>query len=164
MRNTAKKLPSCVLVGALLLFPMAGFGHGEETHAAEYDPVENDFGSYQPDMKASRIIKVDMNDTMRFTPDEIRVKVGEVIRFEHTNSGQLMHEFVLGTQKILDEHAEMMKKFPNMEHDEPYMAHVGAGKKGVILWRFTKAGTFGFGCLIPGHYDAGMKGQVIVEN
>ena len=163
MKNSAKKLLSYALLGGIIFFPMVGFSHGEETHA-EYDPVDNEFGSYQPGMKAHRTIMVDMNDTMRFTPDEIRVKVGEVIRFEHTNSGQLMHEFVLGTQKILDEHAELMKKFPNMEHDEPSMAHVAPGKTGVILWQFTKAGTFGFGCLIPGHYDAGMKGQVIVED
>lgn len=152
-----------ILLGGLLSFASLAFGHGNETHAVEYDPVENEFGSYESGMKASRIIKVDMSDQMRFTPDLITVKVGEVIRFEHTNSGQLMHEFVLGTQKILDEHAELMKQFPNMEHDEPYMAHVAPGKTGVIMWKFTKAGTFGFGCLIPGHYDAGMKGQVVVE-
>ena len=163
MRANLKKLTSYALLGGLLFFPLTGFTHGENTHVPEYDPVDNEFGSYRPGMEESRTIKVVMSDAMRFTPDEIRVKVGDVIRFEHTNSGQLMHEFVLGTQKILDEHAELMKKFPNMEHDEPYMAHVAPGKTGVVLWQFSKAGTFSFGCLIPGHYDAGMKGQVIVE-
>jgi uncharacterized cupredoxin-like copper-binding protein len=134
----------------------------EHTKAEEYDPVENEFGSYAPGLKVTRNIEIDMSDQMRFTPELIKVKRGEVIRFVHTNSGQLMHEFVLGTPESLAEHAEMMKKFPGMEHSEPYMAHVPPGKKGEIIWKFTKTGEFGFGCLIPGHFDAGMKGRVIV--
>jgi uncharacterized cupredoxin-like copper-binding protein len=75
-----------------------------------------------------------------------------------------MHEFVLGTPHSLVEHAEMMKKFPGMEHAEPYMTHVAPGKKGEIVWQFSETGEFAFGCLIPGHFDAGMKGKVIVES
>ncbi len=101
---------------------------------------------------------------MRFTPNVIKVKQGEVIKFVHSNVGQIMHEFVLGTPESLAEHAEMMKKFPGMEHEEPYMAHVAPGKTGVIVWQFNKSGKFAFGCLIPGHYDAGMKGSIIVES
>ena len=140
--------------------------HGEETHdgeLVEYDPTDKEFGMYRSDMKPDHTIKVEMADTMRFTPSEIRVKKGDVILFEHANAGKLMHEFVLGTQETLDEHAEMMKKFPGMEHEEPYMKHVAPGKSGKMLWKFSEAGTFSFGCLIPGHYDAGMKGIVIVE-
>jgi uncharacterized cupredoxin-like copper-binding protein len=74
----------------------------------------------------------------------------------------VMHEFVIGDQKELDAHAELMKKFPNMEHDEPYMAHVEPGKKGEIVWEFNRAGSFRFACLIAGHYDAGMIGDLTV--
>ena len=73
-----------------------------------------------------------------------------------------MHEFVLGTKKELDEHAALMVKFPNMEHDEPYMAHVAPGKTGEIIWTFNRAGEFDFACLISGHYQAGMMGKVRV--
>ena len=164
MNREKRYLPLSLLLCGLLVFPATGFSHGNnDGQDPEYDPVDNEFGSYKPGMEVTRTISVDMNDTMRFTPDQIRVKAGDVIRFELTNSGQLMHEFVLGTQAILDEHSEMMKKFPNMEHDEPYMAHVAPGKTDVIVWQFTRASVFGFGCLIPGHYDAGMKGQVVVE-
>ena len=104
-----------------------------------------------------------MSDNMRFSPTRITLKVGDVIRFEHSNNGQLIHEFVLGTDAILDQHAEMMKKFPNMEHDEPYMAHIPPGETGVMVWKFDKPGNYSFGCLIPGHYDAGMKGEISVE-
>ena len=103
-----------------------------------------------------------MSDAMTFTPSEIMVNQGDVIKFVHRNVGQIMHEFVLGTPESLNEHAEMMKKFPGMEHQEPYMVHVAPGKKGEIIWRFTHSGQFSFGCLIPGHYDAGMKGIVRV--
>jgi len=56
-----------------------------------------------------------------------------------------------------------MRKHPNMEHDEPYMAHVSPGKKGQIVWTFNRAGEFEFACLIPGHFEAGMIGRIVVR-
>jgi len=73
-----------------------------------------------------------------------------------------MHEMVLGTRAELEAHAEMMRKHPGMEHDEPYMLHVPPGKSGQMGWRFTKAGEFLYGCLVPGHFEAGMVGTIIV--
>nr|WP_298166157.1 cupredoxin family protein [uncultured Pseudomonas sp.] len=110
-----------------------------------------------------RTIEVSMTDQMRFTPDRIEVKLGETIRFVHRNNGQMLHEFVLGTKKDLDEHAALMVKFPGMEHDEPYMAHVGPGKREEIVWTFNRAGEFDFACLIAGHYQAGMVGKISVS-
>jgi uncharacterized cupredoxin-like copper-binding protein len=55
-----------------------------------------------------------------------------------------------------------MKTFPNMEHEEPYMAHVAPGRQGEVVWQFTRPGEFLFGCLLPGHFDAGMVGRVRV--
>ena len=57
---------------------------------------------------------------------------------------------------------DTMKFSPDMEHDEPYMAHVPAGKTGEIIWKFNKAGNFDFACLIAGHYQAGMIGKITV--
>jgi uncharacterized cupredoxin-like copper-binding protein len=74
-----------------------------------------------------------------------------------------MHEIVFGTMQELKEHAELMRKNPGMEHDEPYMAHVAPGKAERIVWQFTKPGEFYFGCLIPGHFEAGMVGKVTVR-
>ncbi len=163
-----KKIETTILAGiislALGLAPLTVQAHGEKhMKKMEYDPVEKEFGSYAPGLKITRTIEVDMTDQMRFTPDLIRVNKGDVIRFVHTNSGNLMHEFVLGTPETLDQHAEMMKKFPGMEHAEPYMVHVPPKMEGEIIWKFSKVGQFAFGCLIPGHYDAGMKGKVIVQ-
>jgi len=132
--------------------------------AMHFDPVETEFGAYEPDMHATKTVEIEMTDAMRFTPDIIRVKAGDVVKMTHTNTGEMMHELVLGTETSLDEHAEMMKKFPGMEHEEPYMSHVKPGETGEIMWKFTQAGEYSFGCLIPGHYDAGMKGKIIVES
>ena len=70
---------------------------------------------------------------------------------------------VIGTMKELKEHAELMRKSPNMEHDEPYMAHVGPGKADEIVWQFTRAGEFYYACLIPGHLEAGMIARITVK-
>jgi uncharacterized cupredoxin-like copper-binding protein len=110
-----------------------------------------------------RTIRVAMSDKMRFTPASIAVDEGETVRIVVKNEGRLMHEFVLGTKETLDEHAELMLRFPNMEHEEPYMAHVPPGRTGEILWKFNRPGEFGFACLIAGHYQAGMVGRVSVR-
>jgi len=129
--------------------------------AHEGDPEP--FGRAADPRKATRTVRVEMSDAFRFSPAQIIVKRGEVVRLIPVNRGRLMHEMVLGTMAELKEHAELMKKHPHMEHDEPHMAHVAPGKSGEIAWLFTRAGEFYFGCLIPGHFDAGMIGKIVVE-
>ena len=139
----------------------------EEKHAPaaiDYAKAEETpFGKAADPRKAARTIRVDMADTMRFTPAELTVKRGESVRFVATNRGKAMHEVVLGTMDELKAHAEMMRKHPGMEHDEPHMLHVAPGKTGEMGWRFTKAGTFYYGCLVPGHFEAGMVGRIHVK-
>jgi len=103
-----------------------------------------------------------MNDTMHYSHSAIRVAQGETVTFVISNKGKLLHELVIGTEKELADHAELMRKNPGMEHDEPYMAHVKPGAKESITWKFTKAGTFQYGCMVAGHYEAGMKGVIVV--
>jgi uncharacterized cupredoxin-like copper-binding protein len=112
--------------------------------------------------KATRTITIDMTDAMRFTPSTVKVRRGETIRFVVSNSGQLKHEFNLGTEADLKAHYAQMLKFPEMEHDEPNLVSLAPGKTGEVIWQFTKAGTVHFACLHPGHYEAGMKGTVAV--
>jgi uncharacterized cupredoxin-like copper-binding protein len=116
--------------------------------------------------KPARVVQVSMREgdgKMLFVPDRVEVKRGEQIRFVLTNVGELDHEFVLATTEENLKHAEEMQKNPDMEHDDPNARKVAPKKKGEILWRFSKAGTFEFGCLIPGHREAGMTGTVIVK-
>jgi len=112
--------------------------------------------------KVTRTIQVDMSNGMRFKPSDIQVKRGETVRFVLKNTDSVKHEFSLGTPKELAEHYEVMKKFPDMEHDEPNKISLAPGKQGEVIWQFTKAGTVDFACLHVGHFDAGMKGQVKV--
>jgi uncharacterized cupredoxin-like copper-binding protein len=111
----------------------------------------------------ARTIEVRMNDAMRFEPSRIEVREGETIRFVVRNTGKVLHEMVIGTPDELAAHAALMKKHPGMEHDEPYMSHVAPRKRGAIVWNFNRPGTFQFACLIPGHFEAGMVGTIVVS-
>lgn len=157
-------LPIALLwVGLLLSGPVVA--HSEQHSALASTAVvkeQKPWGIAGDREQISRTIEIGMSDQMRFSPDQLEIKQGETIRFVHRNQGKMMHEFVLGTRKELDAHAAMMAKFPGMQHDEPYMAHVGPGQGGEIIWTFNRAGEFDFACLIAGHYQAGMVGKIRV--
>ena len=112
--------------------------------------------------KPAREIVVLMNE-MDYSPSIIEVKRGEQIRFVVRNVGTEDHEFLLATTAENLKHGEVMKKHPNMEHDEPNGVRVAPKKSGEILWKFSKAGTFEYSCLIPNHREYGMTGKVIVK-
>jgi len=163
--NHRSPLAISLMLAALSAAPAWAHGeaHGKKSgKPAALNPEEKAFGKQGDPKRIDRTVHVDMSDKMRFTPAALTVKQGETIRFIVKNSGKVMHEFVLGTIAELKEHAELMKKFPDMEHDEPYMAHVSPGKTETIVWQFTRAGEFHFGCLLPGHFEAGMVGKVNV--
>lgn len=151
---------------ALAFLPGLASAHGNEKHGNKgprpISAEEHAWGRQGDPKKATRTIAIDMSDAMRFSPAEVRVKRGETVRFVVRNKGAAMHEMVIGTLEELKAHGELMKKFPGMEHDEPYMAHVAPGKAEEIVWSFTKAGEFHYGCLVPGHFDAGMVGRIVV--
>ena len=150
-------------ISVALALTLAGVAHTAQaagSHAGGHD--ESAIGEPGKPAGVNRTVRVDMTDAMRFTPSSIDAKQGETIRFVVKNSGKVKHELVLGTEKELKEHYEVMKKFPEMEHADPNMVTVAPGKTGEVVWRFTKAGKIDFACLQPGHYDAGMKGLVSV--
>jgi uncharacterized cupredoxin-like copper-binding protein len=130
---------------------------------AQVNTEEHAFGRAGDSKKISRTIQVGMDDTMHFTPGDLVLKRGDTVKFVVRNDGKIMHEMVIGTMKELKEHAELMRKFPNMEHDEPYMAHVAPGKHDELVWQFTRAGEFFYACLIPGHLEAGMIAKITVK-
>jgi uncharacterized cupredoxin-like copper-binding protein len=159
-----KRLHILSIAGLLSMFGGThahGDQHAPKPHAA-VKKEQKPWGIAGEARAVQRTIEITMLDTMRFTPDRIEVRQGDTARFVHHNPGQVMHEFVLGTKAELDEHAALMKKFPGMEHDEPYMAHVAPRKVGEVVWTFNRPGEFEFACLIPGHYEAGMIGKVTV--
>lgn len=138
--------------------------HGDKERSTQVKKEQKPWGIAGDAKAAKRSIEISMTDNMRFTPDRIEVRRGETVRLVHKNKGKMLHEFVIGTKQELEEHAALMLKFPNMEHDEPYMAHVPAGKTGTIIWNFNRAGEFDFACLMAGHYQAGMVGKITVKS
>jgi uncharacterized cupredoxin-like copper-binding protein len=140
----------------------SGHSHHENMNSGAM-AEESNFGKPGVASKVTRTIEVSMGNDMRFTPDLIQIKQGETIRFILKNTGSTPHEMVLGTADEIREHAEMMKKMPNMQHTDPSMARVDPGKSGEIIWNFDIDGSFKFACLIPGHLEAGMSGTIIVS-
>jgi uncharacterized cupredoxin-like copper-binding protein len=144
------------------------FAHGD-AHTAKkpaYDASKVEaraFGREGNPKRVTRTVKLDMTDAFRFTPADVTVKPGETVKLVVANRGRVLHEMVLGTTEELKAHAELMKKLPDMAHADADMAHVKPGAKGEIVWQFTKAGEYPFACLIPGHYQAGMVGKVVVK-
>lgn len=158
---TLKLIAACLCIYS----STASFAHENTPHKTKTSAVvkeQKDWGIAGDAKSVKRTITLTMGDNMRFTPDKLEVKQGETIRFVVKNQGKQLHEMVIGTKKELDEHAALMVKFPTMEHDEPYMAHVAAGKSQNLIWRFNRAGEFDFACLIAGHYQAGMVGKITV--
>ena len=139
------------LLTTLLFSSGAAFAHGDEEHAKKSRPVnseQKDWGIAGEAKAVNRTVEFKMLDTLRFDPSTLTVTHGDTLKFV--------------TKKENEAHAALMVKFPRMEHDEPYMAHVAAGNTGEIIWTFNKSGEFDFACLIAGHYQAGMVGKITV--
>jgi uncharacterized cupredoxin-like copper-binding protein len=160
-------IPKILLAAAAL---MAGAGVPAHAHEGKKKgavkasaPREQKEWGIAGDPKAiTRTIEIAMTDDMRFTPDRIEIRQGEMVKFVVKNGGKTLHELVLGTKPELDKHAALMVKFPGMEHDESHMVHVKPRKSEPLVWNFNRPGEFQFACLIPGHYQAGMVGTIVV--
>ncbi len=152
---------------ALAALLVAGFAaaHADKPHAADTAPAKEqmDWGIAGEPRQVRRTVDFSMRDDMRFRPAALSVRRGETLRLRVRNDGRLMHETVLGTPAENAKHAELMLRFPDMEHDAPYMVHVPPGQTREIVWTFNRPGRFEFACLIAGHYSAGMKGTITVE-
>lgn len=174
MKSTSSTVVSKVSrLGTITLIAIAGLAasasnpalaHGDKATKASPVVKEQKPWGIAGDLKGvKRTVTLTMDDKMRFTPDTLSFKEGETVRFIVKNQGKLLHEMVIGTRAELDAHAALMEKFPNMAHDEPYMAHVDPGKQGGLVWTFNRPGNFEFACLVAGHYQAGMKGTISVS-
>lgn len=133
--------------------------HGAMSHGSH----GNASGQRGDPARVSRTIEVTMDDNMRFVPNVINVKTGEIVRFLVRNEGKLQHEMVIGSMAELKAHSAMMRAQPAMQHAEPNMISLNPGQRGGVVWQFDRAGTIGFACLAPGHLEAGMVGELIVE-
>lgn len=138
--------------------------------------------------KVSRTVTITIRDN-RYEPESITVKRGETIRFLIKNADELLHEFSIGTTAMHVEHQKEMAVMaqhgmitatginqqlmnmdhskmglPAMKHDDPNAILVEPGKTVELVWTFSKSAMLEFACNLPGHYEAGMVGQIHVRN
>jgi len=143
--------------GLITLFAtMPAFSHGDEN-----------FGELGDTKAAARDITIVMDETadgkMSYSPNKLEIKLGEQIHFILENHGKVDHDFFLGPEGAVDEHAEEVKKDPNTEIDDPSWVRVKAGGKGELRWHFTVAGDLDYASVLPGQIEAGMYGSITVK-
>lgn len=143
----------------------AGAAIASGTHSGGHDEVMK-VGEAGDKAKVTQTIQITMKETedgkMIFTPANLQVRKGQTVKLRIKNVGTLNHEFVLDEPTKITEHKAVMEKFPEMEHDDPNVISLAPGQSGEIVWKFTNDGSFQFACLVPGHYDAGMHGELKV--
>jgi uncharacterized cupredoxin-like copper-binding protein len=146
----------------------AASGHAHGAEDAHVTPANTPM---QSALVVDRTLQVDMNDTMRFTPDLLQVAAGETLKLVVHNSGKLPHEMVLGSETALKAHAIEMKQsaghadgHAHASGNELLALSVKPGETKEWVIRFDQTQTLQMACLIPGHFEAGMKGQVIVQD
>ncbi len=152
--------------GAALLLASGAFAAGTHDGGHEQSQTEMAIGAPGESDKAKRTVNITMSEqpdgSMVFQPAALNVKAGETIRLKFYNKGEVDHEFVMDTYDSIMEHKDQMAKFPEMEHADANSIRLQPGNRGEIIWTFANTGKFGFACLIPGHYEAGMKGDIVV--
>lgn len=141
--------------------PAAEHSHGEAPHDGHAAPAGPSV------MLITRSIVVKMDDQMRFAPSLVEVREGETIRFVVRNAGQTAHEMVLGSDAEIQAHAQAMQQGQAHEqshsHGSGAAITVAAGQTGEMVVKFDQAQTLQMACLIPGHYEAGMRGTLNVR-
>ncbi|WP_339765077.1 cupredoxin family protein [uncultured Hoeflea sp.] len=156
-----------LLIASASFLVMTALAGAAGTHSGGHDSMMT-IGNPGKASEVSRTIEVIMNETddgeMVFEPKEINVEKGETIRFMVMNKGELEHEFVLDDHEGVMEHKGLMERMPEMEHDDPNSVRLDPGMDGEVIWSFANSGPFEFACLIPGHYDSGMKGMLTVTD
>jgi len=130
----------------------------------------------------SRTITVEMHDNY-YEPESIAVKPGQTVRFVVENKGSLVHEFNIGTPAMHEAHQDEMMMMVehgviqggqlnedmmdmdmgsghSMKHDDPNSVLLEPGESKEIIWKFTEKANIEFACNVPGHYQAGMYGEI----
>jgi uncharacterized cupredoxin-like copper-binding protein len=171
MNDPQARLRRIALAAVLLLAPAGvaacGGDDSADTTATTMPDMgggEFDFGAPGDAAAADRVIEVTAADDFSFTPNTVEVAAGETVTFRVTNRGAIVHEFVLGTEAVQDEHEEEMEEMGDMAMgDEPNAIDLEPGETKEFTWSFTASGSLLYGCHEPGHYDAGMHGDLTVS-
>ncbi len=144
--------------------------HGQDRPHGKHNPMETDHeeghqhnseasavGRPAAMMSATKIIKVTTLDIMRYKfsplPD---INAGDIVKFVITNKGKVPHEFSVGDENEQTSHREMMRKMPNMTHQDGNTVTINPEMTKVLTWQFNGDSEVVFACNVPGHFEAGM--------
>ena len=149
-----------------LLLPFVAYagGGGHHDHG-DSEAAVSVVGKPADKSASTRTIKVTTEDTMKYNFSEsLNIQSGEVITFEVTNNGKIPHEFSIGNKVEQDKHREMMRKMPNMVHEDGNTVTVAPGETKTLTWQFKGNEEVVFACNIPGHYEGGMFAKAKLSN
>ena len=150
---------SLSLVIAASLYALSYFSeHGGDGHSHDHGTPAQVIAS------AMKEVRIEVDDTMRFTPTKWEAQVGEPIRIILVNKGKVDHELVIGTEKEIIAHAKEMASPGTKGHHHANEISAKPGQQAELLWTFKKPGQYAMACFEPGHYEAGMKGTINVVN
>ncbi|MDG2405760.1 MAG: plastocyanin/azurin family copper-binding protein [Paracoccaceae bacterium] len=134
------------------------------THGGVYDHLKEIGKPGTEQINRSFTVKMlETEDGMIFKPDFLKFHAEQTVKIKLINEGKLQHEFVMDTKEAILKHKLEMEDTPDMEHGDPNSLRLNPNEMGEILWTFSKSGTFTFACLIPGHYEAGMHGELLIN-
>ena len=159
----------------ILTTPLLALSLSLVTSAAWAAPGHGGGDSGLTDADVDRTITLDAGD-MWFDPETLEMAAGEIVKFEITNTGNLEHEFVIGSKEAQEEHRQMMLNMANGGgHDMSNMSHgdghdmasmnmagvtIEPGETGTLLWSVPdNVNELEYACNIPGHYESGMYGN-----
>jgi uncharacterized cupredoxin-like copper-binding protein len=114
------------------------------------------------------------------------VKKGETVKIIVKNLGELVHEYNIATKEMHIKHTtemakliendillgdsidhakmkEMSKKDPSLGHKHANSVMLEPNKTGEIIWKFSNDIALEMACNIPGHYETGMVGPIIIK-
>ncbi|MBF6606565.1 MAG: hypothetical protein IVW53_13405 [Chloroflexi bacterium] len=129
--------------GAMMGFGPAGVGSAPDPGAA---------GFVAGTPSAPRVVRIFASDALRFYPAAVAVKQGETITFDVTTMGMTSHEFMVGAA------ADVAANVAGT----PEVADIAMMQTKSLTYTFNGPGPFAFACHAPGHYEAGMRGTIVV--
>jgi uncharacterized cupredoxin-like copper-binding protein len=154
---------------------MIGIGHATRAFAIALAAlvVTSCAGTAPIDPEKGRIIEITMTE-FGFSPRTVNVTAGEKVTLKLKNAGTLEHEFMVGRAPVPGRgYAEdwLRLAVPGLaQHTHPGEQHLGEGVRVSTDWINwvtlvvpPETGNYEFGCFIAGHYEAGMKGTLIVR-
>lgn len=168
-----------VIAAVAMTMSLTAFGAGK--HEGGHGHASN-IGEQGKASDVERTMTVNMHDNY-YEPELIEVKPGETVRFVIQNKGKMVHEFNIGTAVMHEAHQKEMLMMiehgviqgdkinhdmmemdmgdgQSMKHDDPNSVLLEPGKSQEIIWKFSEKGNIEFACNVPGHYQAGMYGDV----